>query len=86
MKYPLYCVRDNKVGFQPQILVEQNDASAVRGFSFAINNPQGIMNYSPTDFDLFKIGDFDVDTGKIESCVPENVCSGYSVFTEKEKR
>lgn len=85
MKYPLYCVRDNKVGFQPQILVEQNDASAIRGFSFAIDNPQGIMNYSPADFDLFKIGDFDVDTGKIESCVPENVCSGYSVFTEKEK-
>lgn len=84
MKYPLYCIRDNKVGFQPQILVEQNNATAIRGFSFAINNPSGMMNYSPSDFELFKIGDFDIDTGKIDVCIPENICSGVSVFKEKD--
>ena len=71
MKYPLYCIRDIKVGFQPQILVEQNDATAVRGFSFAVNNPEGLMNYSPADFELFKIGEFEVETGKIIPCVPQ---------------
>lgn len=82
MKYPVYCIRDNKVGFQPQLLVEQNDATAVRGFSYAIN-AEGMMNYSPTDFELFKIGEFEVDTGKFDSIIPVNVCSGVSVIGDK---
>lgn len=83
MKYPVYCIRDSKVGFQPQLLIEQNDATAVRGFSYAINN-EGLMNYSPKDYDLFKIGEFEIETGKFESIIPENVCSGASVFEDKE--
>lgn len=83
MKYPVYCIRDSKVGFQPQLLIEQNDATAVRGFSYAVNN-EGLMNYSPKDYDLFKIGEFEIETGKFESIIPENVCSGVSVFEEKE--
>lgn len=82
MKYPVYCVKDNKAGFQPNLLIEQNDASAVRGFSYAINN-EGLMNYSPNDFDLFKIGSFDVDTGMFESSFPELVVSGSSVYGDK---
>lgn len=82
MKYPVYCVKDNKAGFQPNLLIEQNDASAVRGFSYAINN-EGLMNYSPNDFDLFKLGSFDVETGMFESSVPELVVSGSSVYGDK---
>lgn len=82
MKYPVYCVKDNKAGFQPNLLIEQNDASAVRGFSYAINN-EGLMNYSPNDFDLFKIGLFDVETGMFDSLIPELVVSGSSVYGDK---
>lgn len=82
MIYPVYCVKDNKVGFQPNLLIEQNDSSAVRGFSYAINN-EGLMNYSPADFDLYKIGSFNVVSGIFESGIPELVVSGSSVFGEK---
>lgn len=83
MKYPIYCIRDVKVGFQPQLLIEQNDATAVRGFSYAINN-EGLMNYSPKDYELYKVGEFDTEKGKLDSIIPENICSGSSVFEEKE--
>lgn len=84
MIYPIYCIRDNKAGFQPQILVEQNDASAVRGFSYAINN-EGLMNYSPSDFELFKLGKIDTEKGIIFSINPPDlVVSGSSVFGDKE--
>lgn len=83
MKYPVYCVRDNKVGFQPQLLVEQNDATALRGFAYAVN-AEGIMNYSPSDYDLYKIGEMETDNGVFKSLkVPELIASGSSVFTEK---
>ncbi len=83
MKYPVFSIRDNKVGFQPQLLVEQNDASAVRGFSYAVNN-EGLMNYSPSDFELFKLGFIDTESGIFDPINPP-VCvvTGSSVFGEK---
>ena len=78
MKYGLYSVRDQKVGFMPP-LTDQSEQSAIRGFAFAINNPENIMNFSPKDFDLYKVGEFDADKGVlIPLDIPELVYSGTS--------
>lgn len=82
MIYPVYSIKDHKVGYMPPT-VDQNDGSAIRNFSYAVNSG-GIMNYSPNDFDLFKIGDFDDEKGKMIGIVPELVVSGSSVFGEKD--
>lgn len=82
MIYPVFAIRDSKVGFQPQLLIEHSAESAKRGFSYAINS-DGIMNYSPRDFELFKVGTFDSDKGSLEGCVLESICSGWSVIGDK---
>lgn len=84
MKYPIFSVRDVKVGFgTPNI--DQSEVSAIRGFSYAINNREGIMNYSPKDFDLYRIGEFDVDTGLIKAeKFPVLVVSGVDVVEDKK--
>lgn len=82
MKYPIYSIKDNKVGFMmPQ--ADQNDASAIRGFSFAINNSDSIMGFSPNDYDLYKIGEFDSDKGKLITQVPDLIVSGSSLVGAK---
>lgn len=78
MKYPIYSYRDSKVGFGSPV-VDQNDQTAVRGFAYAINGRDGIMNFQPGDFDLYKIGFFDSEKGTLESMLPELVVSGSSV-------
>lgn len=79
MIYPIFSYRDTKVGFlTPQC--DQSEASAIRGFSFAINSKDGIMNFSPKDFDLFKVGEFNTETGEIVSCMPKLIASGTGVF------
>ena len=79
MKYPMFCYRDNKVGFMmPQC--DQSDQSAIRGFAFAVNNHDGMMNFAPQDFDLYKIGEFDTDTGKVNPCTPVLIISGVSAL------
>lgn len=83
MKYPVYCIRDVKVGFRPEFLIQQNDATAIRGFSYAVNN-DGMMNFSPKDYDLYKIGEFDLETGNFQSQLPDIICSGVSVYGVKE--
>lgn len=83
MKYPIFSYRDNKVGFG-QPITDMNDQSAIRGFSFAINNNTGLMNFSPNDFDLYKIGEFDSEQGIIISFeVPVLIVSGSSVFSKE---
>lgn len=84
MKTKLYSYRDNLVGFGP-VMVENNEQTAVRGFSYAVNNASGMMGFSPKDYDLFYIGEFDTDTGVIVSApVPALVVNGSSVYGDKE--
>lgn len=83
MKYPIYVIKDNKVGFSPQFIVQENDLAAKRGFGYIINNPQNIQNYAPSDYDLYKVGIFDVDSGEINSIIPEFITSGVNVYNEK---
>ena len=78
MKYPMYCYRDAKVGFMPP-QCDQSEQAAIRGFSYAINGNDGMMNYSPKDFDLYKVGEFDTETGKVDACMPVLIVSGESV-------
>lgn len=82
MKYPIYSYRDTKVGFMPP-QCDQTEQAAVRGFGFAVNGNNGIMNYSPADFDLYKLGEFDTETGNIEAIMPQFIVNGASVFNEE---
>lgn len=79
MKYPIYSYRDIKSGFGGPV-VDQSDSTAIRGFSYAINGNNGIMNFSPNDFDLYKIGMFDSDTGVIvPEVIPVLIVNGSSL-------
>lgn len=78
MKYPVYSYRDIKVAFGGPI-VEMNDQTAIRGFAYAINQNEGLMNFSPKDYDLYRIGEFDTEKGiLIPEKVPVLVMSGVS--------
>lgn len=86
MKYPLFSVRDTRVGFnQPQ--TDISDKTAERNFAAAINNPNnGVMNFAPGDYDLYRIGEFDTDSGLIISePVPVLIVSGASVYGVDQK-
>lgn len=82
MTYGLYCIRDKYTTFMAPAL-DQNDESAKRGFGFAINNNQE-FSYSPADFDLYKVGEFDTVSGQIVAEVPiKFISNGMEVFNEK---
>lgn len=83
MKYPIFSIRDNKANFGlPWCDLSENTAR--RGFAFQINNPDGIMNFAPKDYDLYKIGVFDNESGLVVNLdIPEFVVAGTAVFNEK---
>lgn len=83
MKRPIYVIRDTVTGFGSPF-VDVNDASAKRNFSFAINNNGDTMSFSPKDYDLYRLGEFDHETGSFDLLpCPVMVVAGSSVFNDK---
>lgn len=69
MVFPVYSIRDNKTQFfEPQL--HNNEQAAVRAFDMAVHNTGSVTAFSPSDFDLFQIGDYDTDTGIFNPVTP----------------
>lgn len=64
MVFGIYCVRDVKSGFQTPT-AQVNDSVAVRGFESAVINADSVLFTHAKDFGLYKLGEFDADTGRI---------------------
>lgn len=81
MTYPIYCLRDLKVGFL-QPFCEVNDGAAVRNFSHLCSTPNSVHQFAPADFALFRVGEFDTDTGVVTSCDKVLLMEGSAVHAE----
>ena len=84
MIYPMYAIRDVKTTFFPP-QVAQNEEDAKRNFAMMVNNPSGVIGFSPKDFDLFYVGTFDTVKGVMEAVTPiEFVVTGSALVTNEE--
>lgn len=55
MKFGMYAIKDAKTGFMTPT-VDQNDASALRNFEHAVNQPDSLLNSHPNDFCALQAG------------------------------
>lgn len=79
MKYPMFCMRDEKVGFG-QPMIHMSESIARRDFAYKMTRPDSLMDFAPKEFSLYRVGEFDTESGKIEPCIPEFVCNGVDVY------
>lgn len=66
MKIGLYAMRDNLSGFLAPF-TEVNDQVAMRNFKFTMARENTVYNYQPSDFSLYKLGEFDTESGQIDT-------------------
>lgn len=79
MKYPIFSLRDVKAnGFAPPV-VYVNEAVARRDFQYRLHNDNS-MGFSPSDYELYRIGVFDTELGTIEGCLPEFIVTGSEAY------
>ena len=83
MIYPMYVIRDTKVGFDPQIILQMNEQSAVRGFQFMMSNENSMQGKFPADYELYKIGDYDTDSGIVDPVNPPKFIVNGGTIIEK---
>lgn len=84
MEYPIYAIRDSKVGFMTPT-VDQNDASAARNFEHAVMNSASLMNSHPGDYELYRIGTYETDSGEIHPEMPVHIASAFDVVVRSVK-
>lgn len=86
MKYPVFSLRDKVASSFQSVNLDTNDFVAKRNFAFAVNNSNELL-FKAKDLELYKVGEFDTDTGIFEGCSPLiRICSGDEVVNnEKEK-
>lgn len=70
MKYGIYSIRDAAAGVFTAPTIDLTDESAIRGFSQAVNNAGSMMNFLPSDFSLYRIGTYDIESGQINGINP----------------
>lgn len=66
MIYGMYSVKDLKTGYLPPTF-DMNDLSAMRNFEHACMNEESLFFTHPSDYQLFKVGSFDTESGDIET-------------------
>ena len=64
MIYGMYSVKDIKTGYLPPTF-DMNDLSAMRNFEHACMNEDSLFFTHPSDYQLYKVGSFDTETGSI---------------------
>lgn len=82
MKYGIYAIRDARTTFM-SLTVDYSDEAARRNFAHAVNHPESLMQSHPNDFDLYKLGEYDVETGEIFPATPVQFIVGASSLVEK---
>lgn len=87
MRKRLYSVKDNKVGVFCSPFNHVNDAEAIRDLTTVVNLEKGDSKLStyPEDFDLYYIGEFDTDTGKMIQEEIEYVVNAFAVKKQKSE-
>lgn len=74
MIYKIYSVKDRLAGYGV-IVLQDNDAVAMRAFENGCSDPSSTWSTHPSDFDLYYIGDFDTHSGEILPDGPKYLCS-----------
>lgn len=69
MIYPVYCVKDDLTGFDANFLIQLNDDAAYRAFDYSVNQAN-VQNFRPSEFTLYKVAEFDTESGKIIPVFP----------------
>lgn len=81
----IYAVRDLvSESIVSGLILEANDAPAIRSFHDALSNPQSAMATHPKDYVLQDLGEINMDTGVVVGITPLTIATG-AAWLESQK-
>lgn len=88
MILPMFAINDIKAHAFNQPALSANEETVKRSFyEMLVNGNDPIMKFSPNDFSLYKIGEFDTEKGIVKPCFPiEFIASGGDLYAFSNKK
>lgn len=77
----MYSIKDDLIGYGVPFATD-NDAVAMRYFNQAVIQPNSIYSLNKSQFNLYRIGTFDTESGRFEPSDPCYVCSALDFDKE----
>jgi len=65
-KYQIYSIRDSKAGIFNTPFYQSSHGEAERSFHQLVRDPKSTVSQYPEDFDLYHLGTYDDQSGKME--------------------
>lgn len=83
---PMYSVFDSKMARFANPFIADNDASVIRSFADAVNDPdpKNGWNKHPEDYSLFFIGSFDPVKGELVPNLPRSLITASACLNLKK--
>lgn len=83
MKLQIYSIRDLKGSMYNVPFFQPTHGTAERSFNELIRDPQSLVHKYPADYELFHVGTFDDETGRIETLpTPSPIISGLQLMRD----
>lgn len=77
MKLNIYSIRDLKGANYNTPFAQPTHGTAERSFTELVKDPQSLVHKYPSDYELFHIGSFDDESGKLDALpIPQHIVSG----------
>lgn len=82
MRVGLYSIKDSLVGFGYPF-IQVSDPVAVRSFAAIAADERGDIYKKPGDYDLYRVGAFDTDTGALVATEPVFIARAADVVRKE---
>lgn len=81
----MYSIRDTKSELYSTPWYAINHATAIRNFSKAVNSSESPIKEQPEDYDLWYVGEYDDNTGKINpEPTPQHISKAVDCLKNKQ--
>lgn len=84
MKLFMVCIYDKRAQEFAPPMCQHTLGTAERTFTDLANDPQSPVNKHPEDYELWHVGHYDTEEGKVEHAEHRIICTAHQVMALKQ--
>ena len=84
MKLKMYAIHDNQAEIFMRPMYFNTEGLAKRAFLNALVSEESEISRFPADYALYEIGEYDDENGIPAGKVPERICTGTELLTQRK--